>query len=347
MPRLTADELSATVAAIFRATGAGEEDAALVAQSLVESELCGHPSHGLIRVPEYVGQIRDGAIDPAARPEIVSDRGATLVVDGHWGFGQVVATEATQRLIERTREHGSAAVAVRRCAHVGRAGVYPERAAAHGLVAFAFVNGGGAKPRVAPHAGRRAVFGTNPIAAAVPLPGSDPVVIDFSTAAVASGKIRVLRQRGEPLPEGWIIDAEGHSSTSAEDYYAGGMLLPAAAHKGYALCLLVELLAGCLTGAGSPGVPGSDYRVGNGVFLQAFDVEAFAAVERFGQAASALAVTLHDTPPAEGHKRVLLPGEPERDLAARRVEEGIDVSASTWENIASEAAALGVAVQGG
>ncbi len=286
--------------AIFRAAGAGEEDAALVARSLVEAELCGHPSHGLIRVPEYLGQIRGGAIDPAARPEIVTDRGATLVVDGHWGFGQVVATQATRWLIERTREHGSAAVAVRRCAHIGRAGVYPEQAAAQGLVAFAFVNGGGAKPRVAPHGGRRAVFGTNPIAAAVPLPGSEPVVIDFSTAAVASGKIRVLHQRGEPLPEGWIIDAEGRPSTSAEDYYAGGMLLPAAAHKGYALCLLVELLAGCLTGAGSPGVPDSGYEVGNGLFLQAFDVEAFMPLERFGDAASALAGILHDTPPAAG-----------------------------------------------
>jgi LDH2 family malate/lactate/ureidoglycolate dehydrogenase len=344
MPRLTTDELSATAAAIFRAAGAGDEDAALVAESLVEAELCGHPSHGLIRVPEYLGQIRGGAIDPTAQPEIVTDRGATLVVDGHWGFGQVVATEATQWLIERTREHGSAGVAVRRCAHVGRAGVYPEQAAAQGLVAFAFVNGGGAKPRVAPHGGRRAVFGTNPIAAALPLPGSEPVVIDFSTAAVASGKIRVLHQGGESLPEGWIIDAEGRPSTSAEDYYAGGMLLPAAAHKGYALCLLVELLAGCLTGAGSPGVPDSGYQVGNGLFLQAFDVEAFMPLERFGHAAGALAGVLHDTPPAEGSERVLLPGEPERGLAAQRAEEGIDVSPSTWQNIASEAAALGVAV---
>lgn len=344
MPRLPADELSATVAAIFRAAGAGEDDAALVAQSLVDAELAGHASHGLIRVTEYLGQIRDGGIDPAAQPEVVTDGGATIVVDGHWGFGQVVATRATRWLIERTREHGSSAVAVRRCAHVGRAGVYPEQAAAHGLIAFAFVNGGGAKPRVAPYGGRQAVFGTNPIAAAVPVPGSEPVVIDFSTAAVASGKIRVLHQRGEPLPEGWIIDAEGRPSTDAEDYYAGGMLLPAAAHKGYALCLLVELLAGCLTGAGSPGVPGSDYRVGNGLFLQAFDVEAFTALERFGTAAQALADTLHDTPPAEGHERVLLPGEPERNLTARRAEDGVEVSPSTWQKIASEAAALGVAV---
>jgi uncharacterized oxidoreductase len=344
MPHLPADELSATLAAIFRAAGAEGTDASLVAASLVDAELCGHPSHGLIRVSEYLGQIRDGTIDPAAHPEVATDRGATLVVDGHWGFGQVVATQATEWLIERTREHGSAAVAVRHCAHVGRAGAYPEQAAAQGLVAFAFVNGGGSKPRLAPHGGRQAVFGTNPIAAAVPLPGADPVVMDFSTAAVASGKIRVLRDRGESLPDGWIIDAEGRPTTSAEDYYAGGMLLPAAAHKGYALSLLVELLAGCLTGAGGPGVPDSGYRLGNGLFLQAFDVEAFMPLERFARVAGALADVLHNTPPAVGSERVLLPGEPERRLAAQRTEEGIDVSPSTWKSIASEAAALGVAV---
>lgn len=233
-------------------------------------------------------------------------------------------------------------MAVRRCAHVGRAGAYPEQAAARGLVTFAFVNGGGAKPRVAPHGGRRAVFGTNPVAAAVPLPGSEPVVMDFSTAAVASGKIRVLHQRGEALPEGWIIDAEGHPSTRAEDYYAGGMLMPAAAHKGYALCLLVELLAGCLTGAGSPGVPGSSYEIGNGLFLQAFDVEAFMPLETFARAAGALADTVHDTPPAAGCERVLLPGEPERSLVAERARAGVDVPDSIWESVARAAADLGV-----
>jgi LDH2 family malate/lactate/ureidoglycolate dehydrogenase len=344
MPRLPADGLSATVAAILRAAGAEQEGASLVADSLVDAEVCGHPSHGLIRVSEYLGQIRDGAIDPAAQPEIVNDGGATIVVDGHWGFGQVVATRATGWLIERAREHGSAAVAVRHCGHVGRAGAYPELAAAHGLVAFAFDNGGGPKPRVAPHGGRRAVFGTNPIAAAVPVPGSDPVVIDFSTAAVASGKIRVLRDLGEPLPEGWIIDAAGHPSTSPEDYYAGGMLLPAAAHKGYALCLLVELLAGCLTGAGSPGVPDSSYRVGNGLFLQAFDVEAFMPLESFSHAARALSDVVRDTPPAAGYERVMLPGEPEQRTAADGSRRGIDVSDSTWNNVTSAAADLGVSV---
>jgi LDH2 family malate/lactate/ureidoglycolate dehydrogenase len=344
VPRLTADELRDAATAVFRAAGARDEDAATVAAALVDAELCGHPSHGLIRVSEYLRQIRDGIIAPSAQPEIVEDHGATLVVDGHWGFGQVVATRATEWLIERTQQHGSAAVAIRGCAHVGRAGAYPEMAAERGQVALAFVSGGGTQPRLAPFGGSRAAFGTNPVAAAVPLPGSPPIVIDFSTAAVASGKIRVLRDRGEALPEGWIIDAEGRPTTSADDYYNGGMLLPAAAHKGYGLSLLVELLAACLTGAGSVGVPDSGYRLGNGMFMQAFDVAAFMPLQDFAARAVALTEMVRATPPAEGYDAVLLPGDPERLAASERAAEGVEVAASTWEGIVSEAAGLGVAL---
>jgi LDH2 family malate/lactate/ureidoglycolate dehydrogenase len=180
----------------------------------------------------------------------------------------------------------------------------------------------------------------------VPLPGAQPVVIDFSTAAAASGKIRVMRQTGEALPEGWILDVEGHPSTNPEDYYNGGMLLPAAGHKGYALCLLVELLAGCLTGAGSPGLPDSGYRVGNGLFLQAFDVEAFMPLETFAGAARTLADEVHAMPPASGHDRVMLPGEPERGLAAQRAKDGIDVPDSVWESVVREATDLGITTAG-
>lgn len=344
MVRTTADELRAVTAAIFRAAGAGEEDAAIVSDSLVDAELCGHESHGLVRITEYLGHIRSGALVPDAQPEITDDRRSTIVVNGNWGFGQVVARRTTEWLIERTLEHGVGAAAIRRSAHVGRIGAYPELAAERGLVAFAFVNGGGTQPRLAPHCGRQAIFGTNPVAAAVPLPGSAPVVVDFSTAVVASGKIRVLRDRGEPLPEGWILDRDGHATTDPDDYYTGGMLLPAAAHKGYGLCMLVELLAGCLTGAGSPGVPSSGYQVGNGMFMQAFDVSAFALPDHFARSSRELAEVIRATPPAEGCEAVLLPGDPERRVAERRLSDGIEVADSTWRGIAAAAAEVGVTV---
>jgi LDH2 family malate/lactate/ureidoglycolate dehydrogenase len=299
----------------------------------------------LTRVAEYLGQIRDGAIVPDAQPEVVGDRGATFVVDGNWGFGPCIAKRATEWLIERTLEHGSGAVGIRKCGHVGRAGSYAELAANRELVALCFVNGGGTKPRVAPYGGGRPVFGTNPVAAAVPIPGEDPIVLDFSTAVVASGKIRVLRDRGEPLPDGWILDREGRPSNDPADYYDGGVLLPAADHKGYALCLLVELLAGCLTGAGSLAVPASDYQVGNGVFIQAIDVSTFMSLEEFGVLARSLVDTVRSTPPAAGFDEVLLPGDPERRSAAARTAEGVDVAESTWGAITEAASDLGVSVQ--
>jgi LDH2 family malate/lactate/ureidoglycolate dehydrogenase len=342
MPRLTADELTRTVAAIFRATGAPEAAANIVATSLVDADLTGHESHGVIRVAEYVRHIREGRIDPAAEPAIAADSGAAIVVDGNWAFGQVVARFATGRLIERTLELGSAAVAIRRSAHVGRAGVYPEMAAQRGLVALAFVNGGGAEPRLAPHCGARPVFGTNPLAAAAPVPGRAPIVVDFSTAAVASGKIRVLRDRRQPLPEGWIIDRDGRPSTDPAAYYDGGMLLPAAAHKGYGLALLVELLAGCLTGAGSLAIPDSGYELGNGMFMQAIDVTRFMPLDNYARLARGLADTVHATPPAAGCEEVLLPGEPERRMADRRAHEGLEIADGTWEKILAAAEALGV-----
>jgi uncharacterized oxidoreductase len=169
------------------------------------------------------------------------------------------------------------------------------------------------------------------------------VVVDFSTAIVASGKIRVLRDRGGSLPEGWILDREGRPSTRPADYYDGGMLLPAAAHKGYGLCLLVELLAGCVTGAGSLAVQGSEYLVGNGVFMQAFDPDAFGsgALATLGPA---LLDAVRATPPAEGCKEVLIPGDPERRSAARRYEEGLEIAEPTWGALTTAAAEVGVSI---
>jgi uncharacterized oxidoreductase len=180
------------------------------------------------------------------------------------------------------------------------------------------------------------------VAAAVPIAGGSPFVMDFSTAIVASGKIRVLRDRGDELPEGWILDSDGQPSTSAEDYYAGGMLLPAAGHKGYALCLLIELLAGALTGAGSLAVPESGYQLGNGMFMQAFDVSAFTPLEQFGAASAALADAVRSTPPAAGCDAVMVPGDPERRAAEERAAAGIDVAEPTWSAIENAAGELGV-----
>jgi len=170
-------------------------------------------------------------------------------------------------------------------------------------------------------------------------------VIDFSTSVVASGKIRVARDKGEEVPEGWILDREGRPTRHPEDYYDGGMLLPAAGHKGYALSLLIEVLGGLLTGAGTLILPGSGYEVGNGVFFLVINVEAFCPLVEFTARVRELGKTIKATPPVVKGGEVLLPGEPEQRIKARRLAEGIPVADVTWQAIVDAARSVGVEVE--
>ena len=344
MPVLSAAYLQRGVSEIFQAAGAPDSAARVVADSLVEANLTGHDSHGVIRVVEYLNKIREGKIDPRAKPEIVRETPTTLLVDGLWGFGQVIAAWTMEQLIRKTAEHHLVAAGIFHCGHIGRVGTYPTMAAERGFISLAFVSGGGTQPRVAPFGGVRPVFGTNPLAAAVPVEGQSPIVLDFSTSVVASGKIRVARDKGAEVPEGWILDREGLPTRHPQDYYDGGMLLPAAGHKGYALSLLVEVLGGLLTGAGTLILPGSGYEVGNGVFFLVLNVGAFRSLATFTTQVRELGQTIKATPPAVEGGEVLLPGEPEQRMKERRLAEGILISDVTWQAIVDAARSVGVEV---
>ncbi len=342
MPLLSSDYLLKLVAHMFLAVGAPESTAMLVADSLVQANLEGHDSHGVIRVVEYLDKISIGKINPAAEPEMVKETSTTVSVDGHWGFGQLTASWAMDKVIQKALDHSIAAGALFNCGHIGLCGAYPQMAALNGLIGLAFANGGGTKPRVAPFGGARPTFFANPIAAAWPAKGRSPIVMDFSTSVVASGKIRVLRDKGEQMPEGWVLDKEGKPTREPKDYYDGGMLLPAAGHKGFALSLLVEVLGGLLTGAGTVILPASGYQVGNGVFLMAIDVEAFLPPDQFEAQIDQLVRAVKDTPPLEKGGEVLMPGEPEQRTKRIRRAEGIPVPEKTWQAIAQAAGRLGI-----
>lgn len=344
MPILGAADLRELSGKIFRAAGAPDSVAGRVADALVEANLTGHDSHGVIRITEYLNGIREGRIDPQAEPEIIHETPTTLRVNGHWGFGHVVASWTMNRVLDKAAEHNLAAASIFHCGHIGRVGAYPSMAAERGFIAMAFVNGGAAEPRVAPFGGIRPVFGSNPLAAAVPIEGHAQIVLDFSTSVVASGKIRVARDKGEEVPEGWILDRKGHPTRCPQDYYDGGMLLPAAGHKGYSLGLMVEVLGGVLGGAGAPILPRSGYDVGNGVFFLVLNVGAFRPLGEFMAEMRELAITIKATPPAAGGGEVLLPGEPEQRERACRLSEGIDIPDNTWQAMVTEARNLGVDV---
>jgi LDH2 family malate/lactate/ureidoglycolate dehydrogenase len=332
---LPAEELRPLVARVLEAAGADREAAEAVARSLVLANLRGVDSHGFMRVPEYLGFIADGRIDPAARP-VVERNGAVVQVQGNRCFGQLAAHDGTLAAADAAAEHGVALAVVSGVKHVGRVGEYPELCAERGLVAIVFCNGGPRGGLVAPFGGRGRALGTNPLAYAFPVAGRSPVVADFSTSTVAEGKVRIHAQAGTPLPPGWIVDAAGEPATDPAALYAGGALLAAAGHKGYALGLLAEVLGGVLAGEGSAAT-GAD--PGNGFVLLAFDPgQAFPS----GAAGVVNAVEAHA--PAAGFERVVAPGVPELDAEQRRLAGGIPFSPETWRLFAESAGALGVDV---
>lgn len=341
MPTFQAEALQRCATTIFTAAGAPPAAAAEVAEILVESNLVGHDSHGVMQIPTYVQRIRDGRIDPRGQPRVIEETATSALVSGGWTFGQVAAAFATRLAIAKARQSNLAVVSVVQCDHIGRLGEYAERMAREGMIGFVTVGKGYPEGRVAPYGGAAAgPLGTNPLAFAFPGGRSPRVLVDFATSTVAANKIAVARARGESLPPGCIIDAQGRPSTDPADYQNGGALLPVAGHKGYGLAVVAELLSNVFTASDAhpgPGRPG-------GVFILAMHAATFRPLADFQQAADRLAERLKAVPPAPGFEEVLLPGEPELRTKERRQREGIPVPEATWQAIADTAASLGVDV---
>ncbi len=343
MPRVDWRELERFGTEVFVGLGAPREEAAWVSTLLVRSNLMGHDSHGVLRIPQYVDAIREGQIRPG-EPPAVEERGpTTLVVDGRLGFGQVVAREAMSLAVARARAHGVAAVAIRRANHIGRLADFAEQAAAAGVVGLVFANDSGALQRVAPAGGLEGRLSTNPFAVGVPRRAPPHLVVDMSTSVVASGKLRAARDAGERVPEGWVQDAMGRPSTDPNIPFADppGTILPMAGHKGYALALVVEVLAGVLSGAGfvQAGDSGPDYQ---GVFAVAVDVGRFLPLDRFVADVEAMLAHVKSARPRPGVPEILVPGEHAWQEALRRKAEGIPLAAGTWEGLRAIAREVGV-----
>lgn len=328
---------------LFEAVGASPEEATIVSDALVRANLSGHDSHGVIRIPQYCHFVRNGFIVPGAPLTTLRETLTTALFDAGWNFGQVAMKRALEIAFRRVREVGLFALGIHRCNHIGRLGHYGEWAATEGFVALITVNSTGSGAGVAPFGGRKPRMGTNPLCMAFPAT-NDPILVDMTSSVVAEGKIRVKRNRGESLPPGWILDAEGNPSTNPADFYGPprGAILPfggEAGHKGFALSMAVELLSGTLTAAGNVGE--REGHVGNGVFCLLMNVEAFRPLEEFVAAATRLGQRVKDCPPLEGFTEVLLPGEPEARTRRERSLSGIPLDDATWEQLVAEAKTLG------
>jgi len=338
-----AEDLQQFAAAVFAAHGASPEDAALVAAALIRASLLGHDSHGVLRIGRYLDKIHQGTLLPAARPSVAHRHGAIAVVDGGLGFGQVAAQFGTRLLLELVRGNGIAAVSLSRTNHLGRLGDYAEQIAAGGCIGLVFAAGAGPGGAVAPHGGRERVFGTNPLAWALPVQdGRGPVVADFSTSIIPEGKIGMAQARGEALPPGAVVDREGQPSTDPAAFYAGGALLPFGGHKGSSLVLLIEVMAGLL--ARSVPVSSPEYRPGNPALLVALEVAAFLPPAEYHRHTEALLRRVESSAPAAGGTRVLLPNALELETAAVRARDGIPLPDTIWRELADLGRAAGVAL---
>ncbi|MFL6932238.1 MAG: Ldh family oxidoreductase [Xanthobacteraceae bacterium] len=233
------------VVAALTANRTKPENARSVAAALVGAEADGIKSHGLSRVPSYAGQARSGKVDGLAAPQVTSTAPAALVIDAALGFAYPAIDLAIARLPPLCRAHGIAAAAINRSNHCGVAGLHVERLARAGTAALMFAN---TPPGIAPWNARRGLFGTNPIAFAGPVRGRDPIVIDLSLSKIPRGRLLLAKQKGEPIPEGWALDRDGRPTTDPEAAIQGTMI-PMGDAKGTALALMVEILAGGLTGA--------------------------------------------------------------------------------------------------
>ena len=328
-------QLEKLLAAALAAAGTPDDVAKVVAASLVDSNLKGVDSHGATRIVMYLDQIKEGYIQPAARPEIVRESPTTAVVRGHLGFGIHALGFAMDVAIRKAKAAGVAAVGLVENTHTGRLGWFVERAVEQNVIAI--LTGGGANrtarhQTVAPFGGAKRVLGTNPWALAAPGGEYGTVLVDMSTSMTAEGKLRLYRAKREPAPPGWIMDKDGRPSTDAEDFYAGGAILPAAGHKGYGLALMSELLGDALLGL--------PYELN--WFIVAVSIEAFRPLSEFLQASEEILHKVKQVPPAPGFDEVLIPGEPEARAAQRRAQEGIPIPDEIWQKIAEAAQRVGV-----
>ncbi|MBX6316517.1 MAG: Ldh family oxidoreductase, partial [Isosphaeraceae bacterium] len=275
MPILSASILYDFATRLFEAAGVSRAEAEVVAANLVGANLRGHDSHGVLRIPQYIDFIERGEYRLGVDLLVLSETPAVLVCDAQWGLGQVQAHRLLDRLLPKVRELGLGAATARHCGHIGRLGEYAERAAEQGLILITTVNNNGAGQRVAPPGGIAGRLGTNPLCIAIPT-ATTPVVLDFGTSVVAEGKVRVHYLNGKtPVPEGWLLDHRGQPTTDPSVLYEPpfGSILPmggSQAYKGFGLGLVLDMLAGGLTG-GRTGYEGSPPPKGNCVVFLALD----------------------------------------------------------------------------
>jgi (2R)-3-sulfolactate dehydrogenase (NADP+) len=335
------DELMSMASASLERAGASSQAAHATASALVYADLRGLSSHGVARLPMYLAQLRNGRVDAQAEPAIVAERDAAVLVDAMDGLAYPACELAVAQVIARARTHGSAVASVTRSHHFGAGAYHLDAIGKAGLVGLAFSNAPAAMPA---WGGRRALFGTNPIAAVFPRQRREPLMIDLSLSQAARGKVMVAAREGKPIPEGWATTRDGTPTTDAR-LALDGMMLPFGGVKGAMLALVVELLAAALAGANfgfeaGPFLTAEGARSRVGHLFWAIDPGALGGNEVYLSRVEMLIEQML----ADGDVRV--PGERRDQIAEVAAREGIEIPDSLLAELRSLAAAEKVATEG-
>ncbi len=341
---------------IFKAKSCNNYEAKTIAERLCGSNLKGHDSHGIVRVPRYVLWMEWGWVFPNVKPELIVDSGALALIDAKQGFGQVAGEFAVDEGIKRAKLHGVSVVGLKNSGHLGRIGDWSERAADAGLVSLHFVNVRGSL-LVAPFGGSDRRGSTSPLSIGVPSKDTDHIILDMATSTVAEGKVMVAQKGGKPLPSGALIDSAGNLTINPEVMYGKinenevpnsengtGAITAFGLHKGSGINFMMEILGGALTGSGvSAGIDDKEKRkFANGMLSLYVKVDSMVNFEYFLNEVRSYADFVRSSPPANKNEKVLIPGDKEISTYKDRLANGLPVAPIVWQNIKQTAKELNI-----
>ena len=347
--RVTVESLRQYGVEAFLRAGLPEDGARIVTDVQLEASLRGQPTHNMGNVPGYAARAARKLLNPTPNIRTVRDTMVHATVDGDNGPGQWVSVVAMRQAMAKARASGVGIAAVRHSNHFGAAGHYAWLAAKDGLIGLSTTNGG---PCLAPWGGATPTFGNNPLAVGIPTHRHHLFVLDVAMSVAAMGKIGLAMAEGQPLPEGWILDTRGRPSTNPDDFRASRLGVPIAGHKGYGLTMVMELLAGVLTGAGFPWDHRDERLAGRndpapnfGHFFMAIDPEMFMPMNEFTARVDTMIDQAKASERAEGVDEILVPGEMEMRARERTLREGVPLLPSTHKALLGYAREVGLETQ--
>ncbi len=332
--RIDSKRLADFASAVYMKAGVPGADACLLADTLVQADLWGHQSHGVLRLGWYLDRLRNGVMRPTPKIDCVIDAGALELLDGNESVGQVTTMHATRQAIARAKAHGVGIVGVRNSNHFGTCMYYTVAGARENCVMLLTSNGG---PAMAPWGGRKKIVGTNPWSVAAPAGRHAPFVVDMANTGVARGKIYLARNKRQPIPLGWALDKDGAPTTDPQKAIEG-IILPMAEHKGYAIAAMVDMLSGVLTGSGFLSAVHSPYQTAEksncGHFMIAINICVLQSIAEFHARMERWIAELKAVPLAKGFDEVFYPGEMEARNDERNRNDGLVLPADTISDLA-------------